>query len=440
VCIFTFSFIAGLVDTMVESRKNPLFQRIFAKVTIFSFDTSELMKLFDYFKIKDENLMLSLYSFFGGKPFLFRIACNHGLFKGDKTSFEEIVKEFLASESQQQWNDAIGNVELQLGSRFAVAVKAVRNETTKPRQIKAVADGLKISQDEAYSMLFNDLFKRYGVIRPVFSVKKLDSICCFKIDDPMIELSSKLSFKDPAVRREDVTREPNVPDAVIHQVEGFHLEKWIREIAEDRRMLLKKVSFPFLKEDRPCEFLPSVSWDVDNIEIDLIASQPSTNTVIVGSCKRSPSKIDHRNLEDHWKRLISRQDCFLSVLSNLKLVEKDLVVHFVHFVPQIKESEREKMSSSSLGQSGFVHIVTLSDMLSPFRSSSNSCSSDARTKDTSDCEEINGNHHDQAIASKGNGSIFLPASLSSYSRSPLVVVPLVFIMFSLVCSSSSVRS
>lgn len=423
---------------MVESRKNPLFQRIFAKVTIFSFDTSELMNLFDYFEIQDENLMLSLYSFFGGKPFLYRIANEHGLLKGNQTCFADIVKEFLASESQQSWNDAIGNVEQQLGLKFSVAVKAVKKESTKLKQIKYIAEELKISQDEAYSMLFNDLYKRYGVIRPVFSIKNLDSIYCFKIDDPMIELSSKLSFNDLGFRREDVIREPNISPDIFHQGEGFHLEKWIREIAEDRHMLLKEKSFPFLQEDRQCEFLPSVIWEFANIEIDLIASQPSTNTIIVGSCKRSHSKINHANLTGHWEAL-QKEKCFHAVLSNLKLKMDNLVVHFVHFVPQIEESEREKKSLSSLGETGFVHIVTLSDMLLPFRSLSNSSSSsDVRPNDSSDHEERNENHHNnRAITSKGNGSVFLlPASLSSFSRSQLVV-PLVFLTFALVSSHSS---
>ena len=82
-----------MVDEMVENRKNPLFQRVYSKITVLSFNRSEIVQLYSYFGITDPNLMLSLHSIFGGNPFPYRTASSAQLLRGNDTNLVEVIHE-----------------------------------------------------------------------------------------------------------------------------------------------------------------------------------------------------------------------------------------------------------------------------------------------------------------------------------------------------------
>jgi hypothetical protein len=84
-----------------------------------------------------------------------------------------------------------------------------------------------------------------------------------------------------------------IPPTTIDCIEGLHFEKWIKEIAEDRSLLLNQ---------------PKIS------DGDLIASQPSSNTLILGSCKSSETKNDIAGLVNHWEKLENHKKALLLYL------------------------------------------------------------------------------------------------------------------------------
>lgn len=152
-------------------------------------------------------------------------------------------------------------------------------------------------------------------------------------------------------------------------------ELWVKEIAQDRHLLCSAPCFPYLPSADVCQFTPKLVWDIPNTEIDIIASHPSSNTLIYGSCKRSSSKIDCKNLEDHVNQLEKEKEKFENLLTFLKLdCSTPLLKKFYHFVPSISE---ESLSMIDLKTN--THIVTLTDMLEPFFAKVKSQSTEAQS-------------------------------------------------------------
>ena len=228
------------------------------------------------------------------------------------------------------------------------------------------------SQSMKHSRLsiINMLYVRYGLVEPTYSFQNLEKehIIKYVATDPLIRLS-KYCDQNTIQRREDIKCEGRNIDVSHFQehADGVHLERWIKEIAQDRYRLKGCPSFPNLESSAPCIFAPRLSWDkqeVNGLEIDLIASQPSTNTIIIGSCKRSGSSVDPDNLRTHYRDLLEHCCPQLEALYKLlKLEDKErgsLNVLFYHFVTE--SSVQEVVDCD-----GTTHrVVSLADMLAPF--------------------------------------------------------------------------
>jgi hypothetical protein len=150
-----------------------------------------------------------------------------------------------------------------------------------------------------------------------------------------------------------------VPQIPLHHLfemmEGLHFERWIKEIAQDRHLLCSTSCFPHLPSNGVCDFTPKIVWDNQDAEIDILASHPVSNTLIYGSCKRNASKIDHKNLIEHVKKLEEDTMIFTKLLKHLKLKEDEGITLsriYYHFVPSIDDTSlyySEKMKSFQLG-------------------------------------------------------------------------------------------
>jgi len=365
-CLFMMGSVPSLVDIIIENRRNPLFQRVSAKITVYQFDAIEMTQLFEHLGISNPSLQLSLHSIFGGKPHAYKIAYQAGLFQGDRTDMKDVVKEYFASELQNDVYDAKGYFELEFGATLAIAIKAVFDHKDKSTQVKKAGN-------DGFQLLHNDLYCRYGVIQPCVKISNLSSIARYEVSDPLLNLIHGISSNDIAqIKREDVDRVPQIPSHLIEIMEGLHFERWIKEIAQDRHLLCSTSCFPHLPCGM-CDFTPKIVWDIKDVEIDILASHPVSNTLIYGSCKRNASKIDHKNLIEHVKKLEEDKMIFTKLLKHLKLKEEEgltLSRIYYHFVPSIDDTSlySEKMKSfSACSCHDRIHIVTLSEMLQPFR-------------------------------------------------------------------------
>lgn len=63
---------------------------------------------------------------------------------------------------------------------------------------------------DGFKILYNDLYRRYGIIAPCFSISNLSIIQRFEITDPLLLLAKEAS-KDEGIRREDIARVSTVP-------------------------------------------------------------------------------------------------------------------------------------------------------------------------------------------------------------------------------------
>lgn len=352
--MFLMGSLPGMVDRIMESRQAPLYERVTAKITVLPFDTLEMCRLFHNLSISSPTLMLSLHSMFGGKPYYYENAYKAGLFDGDETSIVNFKKEFFASELMKDFADANTFLEKQLDSVYCKALKAVQNGTNKKEQ-EAKLKECECACDP-YQIIYKDLYLRYGLIEPVYDLKSFTTIVKYVITDPMILLAlAASSSKMQQVKREDVQRELNIDEESFCQLEGNHLETWIREIAEDRRLLLNIPAFPVtgLSNSR-VNIAPRINWDIKDCEIDLIASCPADNILFVGSCKRSKAKTSPENLNTHFNAL-KKSTKFNALLKELCLTNhyKVMMLHFAS-------------DGSFQSKDPDHHIISLKGMIQPF--------------------------------------------------------------------------
>eukprot|EP01031_Cornospumella_fuschlensis_P031266 gene31266-37782_t len=375
--IFIMGSLPGLVDSLFEHRRNPLFERVSARITILQLDSLEMCRLFHTLRVRSPALMLSLHAVFQGRPHPYVTGYKAQLFKGDNTDVAEVVNEFFASELAADFEDALGFYSYNFGEEFAIALKAVHNKNTKKQQIQEICEKLKFSNDKAHALLSSQLDKRYQLIEPVFDLQDLTSVVRYDLFDSMLLLAASVKLTK-TTRREDVQRSVSFGQEDLFKLEGKHFECWIREIAEDRYLLCREPSFPHLPSaGGPCRFLPQIIWNTKTeTEIDIVASQPGTNTLILGSCKRSASKTSHRNMLKHFHSLRDKNNMkmFSNMLNYLALNDMFQLL-FLHFVVQRSEDDQQQPDHEECDISSEVddqrlqdacYVVSLSDMLQPF--------------------------------------------------------------------------
>lgn len=357
----------GLVDAMVNSRKNPLYQRITASVSIQPFDTQELTTVFRRYNLLDHpELLLTLKTVLGSMPFRYHGAFVRGLLD-PSVSRLAILKEFVASELQQESSDARTLYETSFGLEVSLALKAVKTQKTKNQQVTKLSKDLGIHNTEAFNILHRDLFFRYGFITPEYSLKdSKTTIQRFVIADPLLLLAQQFLL-DEGINGLDLGRAADVSDDLekLSVLEEMNLERWIREIVEDRYMLTPEVPLlphPDFQFHSPCRPIVETKlyWDCEKTELDFIVSLPGEKIVLVGSCKRLVSSIDHKRLVESWKDLndaYSLEGLFERLeIENLS----DWDVKFLHFAAigtlEVLEQKRSQLPTGS-------YVFTLMDLL-----------------------------------------------------------------------------
>lgn len=371
--LFLMGSLPGVVDSMVESRNAALYQRVIAKLTILAFDTQELCSLFKCYNLHlAPYIMLTLKTILGGKPFLYEQAAKASLLH-HKVSAEELLKEFFASELQQTSNDAIEYYRLMLGNDLGSALKATLSHKDKSSQLAEVRNltWVKQSKTDAFVIVDGLLHQRYGLIEPVYSMKKKTVIEYYKSADTLIDLAEMKAYWS-TIKREDVHRICNKMVEKVAAVEGFQFERWIREILEDRKLLLNipvipGPSFNHLNDIFLLE--KNISWsnkqsDIKEVEIDILGSFPANKTLIVGSCKRSFSQHNEAILRDHWEKCVELlvNGTYSGLASRLKignLFPEAWTVYFLHF-SVTKDCDSNRIHSST------HYYFSLMDLLEPF--------------------------------------------------------------------------
>jgi hypothetical protein len=376
-CIFIMGSQQSLIDSMCGSHTSPLFQRRHGIVTVCSFDTLEMTRLFRRLGITAGNVMLSLRSVFGGNPSAYEQAFRVGTLDGNYTNVEKAIKEFFAGGMQQEYNDPADYLAIQHGEMHTAGLGAVHDNEGRTQQVAALrhAETLEPAHTHAGDDPFNadlvicsELYSRYPLIEPIYSLANLVDklINRYDVVEPLCQLVLKATVKPFNVSlsqmyggREDVSRSVTVSPEDICWLERFHLGAWTREIAEDRQHLLHLPAFPGINAAK-CLFLPRVKWDVishdyKSFEIDVFGCQPETSTLLIGSCRGGAGQTDDKNLEDNFNNL-RNSAAMQSVLGYFGMNGFERV-HYFHLVPNIRN------------EVSFVPrypVISLEDMLAPF--------------------------------------------------------------------------
>lgn len=353
------------VDDMIDNRKTPLYQRITAKITILSLNTSEMVDLFQKHNLLNNPIMmLLLQTLFRGRVHSYSIICKTDLL----TEHDEVVKryniinEVFASELQNDCIDGYSFSVGRYGHEIALALKAMCGKRNKGEQLAAIRDTLGKSLDEAFTFVDWVLHKRYHLVEPVYSVKNLKSVKRYLLLDPMINFAcSTPNTIRHSPRREDILRAicPQFEE-IFFGFERFFFERWICEIIEDRYLIAKIAPIPHISSESDIpRFLPKVDFDIaGDIEIDIIVSLPVSNIIVFGSCKRFPEHNDISGLRTHCENF-KNDSCFSEVLDELSLKSENLKEYLIHFNTSPCPSELLPTNANEL-------IITLQELLQGF--------------------------------------------------------------------------
>lgn len=154
----------------------------------------------------------------------------------------------------------------------------------------------------------------------------------------------------------------------LNTSEECHFASWVCEIAQDRWLLCKAPCLPIPNvPPAPVYIAPRIHWNIDACKIDFLGSVPSHKLLVVGSCKRSVSKVCTANLAQHWSFLESQWSSCKQIPSLLSTPESTVELHeewsvlFVHFVVDTPSRDHVQRVANA-----DHHICSLCDMLNCF--------------------------------------------------------------------------
>ena len=224
----------------------------------------------------------------------------------------------------------------------------------------------------------------------------------------------------------------------------YHLENWIRKIAEDRCLLLHipMIPIPILEYEIPI-FPPSLLWDTlgkeeflvkknlqiestppnnqnaldetiskindtekksQKSEINFVCGLPNSKILVVGSCKGDEAKFSHTNLLDQFYRIKENTSLFVNLLKHLGIndqFETELKIVFVHFAPEVSKETKDHLTSVG------VYALSLVDMLEPFNA-----------RNRTYCDEVISSNAEFVQPRSISSSIIITAQIDEHSQQP----------------------
>ena len=267
--------IQSLMNKIFTSQKEPLFKRANNRMVVLPFSPFAVKKTLSAFKRKvDITGLLEFYSVFGGIPWYYQLIKSANLMKAN---FWEIVKKLFLEKDAILKNEAKEILIEEFGSQhltFFAILEAIAGGATRLNQIAARLN----MPSTAIPQFLTELENKYGIIakkQPLFGKQKLNST--YFVADQMTAfwfkfIYTNLSFIESG-QKEYVSRQIKKE---FDRFKGFVFEGIVASYLQESGRYLEIGSY----------------WQRGGNEIDILAFNRETDSVLFGECKTNKNKIN----------------------------------------------------------------------------------------------------------------------------------------------------
>lgn len=267
--------IQSLMHRIFNSQKEPLFKRANNRISVLPFSPFAVGKTLQMFEREVDTVgLLDFYSVFGGIPWYYQLIRSSNL---EKKEFWEIVKRLFLEKDAILKDEAREILIEEFGSQhltFFAILEAIAGGAARLNQI-AVKLNLPPT---ALPQFMTELENKYGIIgkkQPVFSKQKLNS--AYFISDQMTAFWFRFIYPNLSFI------ESGQKEYIEHQIrkefdrfKGFVFEEIVRTYIQKTSSYMEVGSY----------------WQRSGNEIDILAYNRETDSVLYGECKIGKEKIN----------------------------------------------------------------------------------------------------------------------------------------------------
>lgn len=267
--------IQSLMDRIFNSQKEPLFKRANNRVSVLPFSSLAVKKILTVIKrTTDVSALLDFYSVFGGIPWYYQLIKSSDLIKAD---FWEIVEKLFLDKDAILKDEAKEILIEEFGSQhltFFAILEAIASGATRQNQIAAKL-GLSPT---AIPQFLTELENKYGIIgrkQPIFSKQKLNS--SYFIADQLTAFWFRFIY-------------PNLSFIESEQKE-YVAEQIKKEFDRFKGFVFEDIVKSYIQKEGKYMEIGSY-WQRGGNEIDVLAYNPKTDSVLFGECKTNSNKVN----------------------------------------------------------------------------------------------------------------------------------------------------
>jgi len=341
-------FVLGSIHTemtaILEDRASPLFSRVTDRLELDHWDFATLVEMFDAQGISDPNAWLFYWTLFEGVPKFYNDAWQQDALN-ENEGYRRTTLSRLFLEGVSPLRDEADNWFLhELRGRYDSVLKAIASQQpcshSELRNAFRMELGEEKQQLAGYLKILIERYRMITVRKPIFSADKQRNSRYEITDNFLAAWLRAIRRAADLARIQPVERAAGMADARLADLEGFSIEKMIRQLLRQASAKgLGPISLTRLVDgwwDKP-------DSEQASIEIDIVAVDEHNRRILFGSCKRSPA----RHNRDGLAKFSAHVDRFLETSIGRRYAHYDRI-HYA-FAPKFSMADRQLVKAA-----GFV--------------------------------------------------------------------------------------
>jgi hypothetical protein len=310
---------------LLEDRSAPLYGRVTDSIDLPHLDLAGVLGILDAYADRSPARLLFLWSLFEGVPKYYRDAYEENVLGAERT---EVIRRLFFESSSPLRSEADTWFLRELRGRNDMILKFIARrpglmKRDLEEQIK-LKSGEEVDQVSRYLVTLQEKYRLVERKEPIFSAPGSRRGRYYVADNFLQAWLAALSNQVAARQFRPLPKLLAESDDRLAEVEGFALEKLVRQLYQERS---RKGLTGFSLTTQIDGY-----WDKGDIEIDLVAVNEEERVVRFGSCKRNPKKLlaDVTNFSAHVRRFLE-----------LKPEYADWSVERVGIAPKLGEEHRQ---------------------------------------------------------------------------------------------------
>jgi AAA+ ATPase superfamily predicted ATPase len=284
---------------LLEDRTAPLYNRVTDTIDLTHLDIASILAILHDHADQTPERLLFLWNLFEGVPKFYRDCYEQNVLNADRKT---LLRRIFFDSSSPLRSEAENWFLRELRGRYDVVLKFVaRNPGRMHNELVQAFREASGSPDTQIGGYLNVLTERFGLIErklPIFAKPEAKRSRYYITDNFLRSWLAALANPVSAIAFRPIGDLIDEADRRLADVEGGAIEKLAGQLYEERSR--KGIG------DFPITHRVQGYWDKADTEIDLVATNETTESIRFASCKRSPKKLlsDINDFKGHVDRFL----------------------------------------------------------------------------------------------------------------------------------------